>query len=89
MEPLTGCARGAVQGLLADNETFPLLLDPHSRVGGCGRALPTKTQVKSGTSQSKSGTSVHLSNSGYRARVPRQGCSWETRSTIETVFLGA
>jgi len=32
------------------------------------RALPTETKVESGTSQSKSGTSVNLSNSGYRAR---------------------
>jgi len=29
------------------------------------RALPTETKVESGTSQSKSGTSVNLSNSGY------------------------
>ena len=28
------------------------------------RALPTETKVESGTSQSKSGTSVNLSNSG-------------------------
>ena len=28
------------------------------------RALPTETQVESGTSQSKSGTSVNLSNDG-------------------------
>ncbi|KAJ1474497.1 hypothetical protein T484DRAFT_3257695 [Baffinella frigidus] len=35
------------------------------RVGGCGRALRTETKVESGTSQSKSGTSVNLrSNSG-------------------------
>jgi len=36
---------------------FPLLLE---------RALPTETNVESGTSQSKSGTSVNLSNSGER-----------------------
>jgi len=33
-------------------------------LGRVGRALPTKTKVESGTSQSKSGTSVNLSNSG-------------------------
>jgi len=30
------------------------------------RALPTETKVESGTPQSKSGTSVNLSNSGLR-----------------------
>jgi hypothetical protein len=29
-------------------------------VGGCGRALLTETKVESGTSQSKSGTSVNF-----------------------------
>jgi len=29
------------------------------------KALPTETKVESGTSQSKSGTSVNLSNSGF------------------------
>ena len=33
--------------------------------GGSGRALPTETKVESGTSQSKSGTSVNLSNSEF------------------------
>ena len=33
------------------------------------RALPTETKVESGTSQSKSGTSDNLSNSGNRADV--------------------
>ena len=42
----------------------PLRRPPHSREGGSGRALPTETKVESGTSQSKSGTSVNLSNSG-------------------------
>ena len=36
-----------------------MLLDCHS-----GRALPTETKVESGTSQSKLGISVDLSNSG-------------------------
>ena len=31
------------------------------------RALPTETKVESGTSQSKSATSIKLSNSGERA----------------------
>ena len=35
------------------------------------RALPTETKVESGTSQSKSGTSVSLSNSGCRSRQVR------------------
>ena len=35
------------------------------REGGSGRALPTETKVESGMSQSKSGTSVNLSNSGF------------------------
>ena len=30
------------------------------------RALPTETKVESGTSQSKSGTSLDFSNSGFR-----------------------
>ena len=37
---------------------------PHSREGGSARALPTETEVESGTSQCKSGTSVDLSDSG-------------------------
>ena len=41
------------------------------------RALPTETKVESGTSQSKSGTSVKLSNSGisqdFRFRVEGAG----------------
>jgi hypothetical protein len=44
-----------------------------SRISGsslCFRALPTKTNVESGTSQSKSGTSVNFSNSGQRQRLP-------------------
>jgi len=54
------------------------------------RALPTKTKVESGTSQSKSGTSVNLSNGGnwkrfdftvsrllaYRAFVRTAFCSF-------------
>ena len=36
---------------------------------GRQRALPTETKVESGTSQSKSGTSVNLSNSGELIRV--------------------
>ena len=32
------------------------------------RALPTETKVESGTSQTKSGTSVNLSNSGVQRR---------------------
>jgi len=36
----------------------------HSREGGSGRALPTETKVESGTSRSKSGTTVDLSDSG-------------------------
>ena len=35
----------------------------HEEEGGL-RALPTETKVESGTSESKSGTSVNLSNSG-------------------------
>ena len=35
------------------------------------RALPTETKVESGTFQSKSGTSVELSNSGLRTRRPQ------------------
>ena len=41
---------------------FPLLLDCRSG------SLSTETKVESGTSQSKSGTSVNLSNSGVFAR---------------------
>jgi len=41
-----------------------------SREGGSGRALPTETKVESGTSQSKSGISVDLSNSGERRGDP-------------------
>ena len=37
-----------------------------SRPGGL-KALPTKTKVESGTSQSKHGTSVNVSNSGFQA----------------------
>jgi len=33
-------------------------------------ALPTETKVESGTSQSKCGTSVNLSNSGFRGGGP-------------------
>jgi len=46
---------------------FPLLLDCRSgsfTANESQRALPTETNVESGTSQSKSGTSVNLSNSG-------------------------
>ena len=41
-----------------------------ARFGGGGRALPAETKVESGTSQSKSGTSVNLSNSGNRLSFP-------------------
>ena len=44
---------------------FPLLL---------ARALPTETQVESGTSQSKSGTSVNLSNSGFTVAAGEGVC---------------
>ena len=37
--------------------------------------MPTETKVESGTSQSKSGTSVNLSNSGVYIRK----IAWETR----------
>jgi len=33
------------------------------------RALPIETKVEDGTSQSKSGTSVNVSNSGFRSQV--------------------
>ena len=42
--------------------------------GGSGRALPTETKVESGTSQSKSGTSVTLSHSGELAVVSSSWC---------------
>ena len=41
------------------------------------RALPTETKVESGTSQSKSGTSVNLSNSGEPASpLAAAACRW-------------
>ena len=39
---------------------------------GFRRALPTEKKVESGTSQSKSGTSVELSNSGDLMALPRK-----------------
>jgi len=59
-----------VPHLLDSGLTLALCLKrrpPHSGEGGSGRALPTETNVESGTSQSKSGTSVNLSNSGELA----------------------
>ena len=47
---------------------FLLLLDCRS---GSIRTLPTETNVESGISQSKSGTSVHLSNSGEQSAQSR------------------
>ena len=38
-------------------------------IGSTLRALPTETKVDSGTSQSKSGSPVDLSNSGIRVQV--------------------
>jgi len=42
------------------------------------RALPTETKVESGTSQSKSGTSVNLSNKGLQTNF------WDRAGGIET-----
>ena len=42
------------------------------QIPGCGfrlRSLPTDTKVESGTSQSKSGTSVYSNKSGFRVKV--------------------
>jgi len=50
---------------------------PHSREDGSGRALPTETNVESGTSQSKSGTSV---NSGNNGDLTKQ-IAWVARET--------
>ena len=57
-----------------------------------GEALPTETNVESGTSQSKSGTSVDLSNSGYLSsnvnlRGSLSGC--EARSARERPWICA
>ena len=53
-------------GHFTENESpHPERGTPTAR-GAPARALPTETQVESGTSQSKSGTSVNLSNSGKR-----------------------
>jgi len=41
------------------------------------RALPTETTFESGTSQSKSGTSVNLSNSGVPMRVTLDGVEYD------------
>jgi hypothetical protein len=49
-------------------------LGPQSRVGNISfvvRALPTETNVESGTSQSKSGTPVNSSNSGLQTQLLR------------------
>ena len=56
------------------------------------RALPTETKVESGTSQSKSGTSVNLSNNGKRG-TQTLGFFYEAigeaLSEIEQDFPGA
>ena len=53
------------------------------RVEGAGfpRALPTETKVESGTSQSKSGTFLNLSNSGFRLDL------WKPPETRTSTFL--
>jgi len=61
--------------LLTDLQTAPstTLKQPTKVVPGSLRALPIETKVESGTSQSKSGTSVNLSSSRlfhhFRART--------------------
>ena len=44
------------------------------RASGVERALPTETKVENGTSQSKSRTSVNLSNSGELLPAARNPC---------------
>ena len=56
--------------------------------GGSMRALPTETHVESGTSQSKSGTSVNLSSSGKRTVVilkPMTGPPSKTAKSLPPV----
>ena len=59
-EDLLRCHGPNTGEVVLGQTAFPLLLDCRSG----SRALPTETKVESGTSQSKSGTSVNLSNRG-------------------------
>ena len=57
-----------------------------SRLRSPPRALPTETKVESGTSQSKSGTSVNLSNSGLPTLVlNRQGMPCHYRVNFKQI----
>ena len=70
---------------------FPLLL---GSLRSPQRALPTETKVESGTSQSKSGTSVHFRNSGeppgalalYRTSWTLNHCFRAKRETHSNAF---
>ena len=56
-------------------------LSPFGSLQSPLRARPTETKVESGTSQSKSGTSVNLSDSGEPCRH-RRGRGWEPRGGL-------
>ena len=63
------------------NALFDTLREPLNEPFPFARALPTETKVESGTSQSKNGTSVNLSNSGKRKPVQRKHLGTGFRST--------
>ena len=55
-------------------------LSPFGSLRSPPRALPTETKVESGTSQSKSGTSVNFSNSGNSGAAQRDATTARVRS---------